>query len=330
MSKNGKDNSDFMSRKQDDELEQLEERLTALYANAENELRAKYTDFSDAFEKDDKRKREQLESGSITEDEYTAWRKTQILKSTQYTKAVESMTNTLVETDAAAMAIVNGQLPQTVAQSYDFVQALGYEAAKESGLTAGTFQIYNAETVQALIRDNPDLMPAPKVDIPLDKKWNKDRINREITQGILQGESIPDIATRLQAVTTMDRNAAIRNARTAMTGAENMGRYQSAQDLRENGIPVEEVWSATHDSRTRETHMEMDGTIRDASGYFGVGIIATPLRFAGDPAGDPEEVYNCRCRTGIVLKGIDHSKDKDLYEEFMKQFEDDQDKDKGS
>lgn len=325
MSKNGKDNSDFMSRKQDDELEQLEERLTALYANAENELRAKYTDFSDAFEKDDKRKREQLESGSITEDEYTAWRKTQVLKSTQYTKAVESMTNVLVNTDAAAMAIVNDQLPQTIAESYDFVQALGYESAKESGLTAGTFQIYNAQTVQALIRDNPDLMPAPKVDIPLDKKWNKDRINREITQGILQGESIPDIATRLMAVTTMDRNAAIRNARTAMTGAENLGRYESAQDLREQGIPVEEVWSATPDDRTRESHRLLDGTTRDESGYFGVGIIATPLRFAGDPAGDPEEVYNCRCRTGIVLKGIDHSQDGDLYEEFMKQFEDGQD-----
>ena len=324
MSKNGKDNSDFMSRKQDDELEQLEERLTALYANAENELRAKYNDFSAAFEKDDKRKREQLESGLITEDEYTAWRKTQILKSTQYTKAVESMTNMLVETDAAAMAIVNGQLPKTVAQSYDFVQALGYESARNSGLTAGTFQIYNAETVQALIRDNPDLMPAPKVDIPLDKKWNKDRINREITQGILQGESIPDIATRLMAVTTMDRNAAIRNARTAMTGAENLGRYQSAQDLREQGIPVEEVWSATPDDRTRESHRMLDGTTRDESGYFGVGIIATPLRFAGDPAGDPEEVYNCRCRTGIVLKEIDHSQDGDLYEEFMKQFEDGQ------
>jgi len=319
-----------MSRKQDDELEQLEERLTALYANAENELRAKYTDFSDAFEKDDKAKRDLVEQGKMSDDEYTAWRKTQILKSTQYTKAVESMSNMLVETDVAAMAIVNGQLPQTVAQSYDYVQALGYEAAKESGLTAGTFQIYNAETVQALIRDNPDLMPAPKIDIPLDKKWNKDRINREITQGILQGESIPDIATRLQAVTTMDRNAAIRNARTAMTGAENLGRYQSAEDLREQGIPVEEVWSATPDDRTRESHRLLDGTTRDESGYFGVGIIATPLRFAGDPNGDPEEVYNCRCRTGIVLQGIDHSKDKDLYEEFMKQFEDDQDKDKGT
>lgn len=317
-----RDNSDFMSRRQDEQTEQLEERLTALYANAENEIRSKWADFSAGFEKDDKLKRDMVESGSLPEEEYIAWRKTQVLKSTQYSKAVESMTNVLVKTDEAAMATVNDQLPQVVAESYDYVQALGFKAADESGLTTGTFQIYNARTVQALIKDNPDLMPAPKVNIPEDQRWNKERINREITQGIVQGESIPKIAHRLQQVTTMDRNAAVRNARTAMTGAENLGRYESAQDLRENGIPVEEVWMATPDDRTRDSHKLLDGTTRDESGYFGVGIIDIPMRFAGDPLGAPEEVYNCRCRTGIVLQGIDHSQDQDLYEEFMKQFED--------
>ena len=317
-----RDNSDFMSRRQDEQTEQLEERLTALYANAENEIRSKWADFSAGFEKDDKLKRAMLESGSLPEEEYIAWRKTQILKSTQYSKAVEGMTNVLVKTDEAAMATVNDQLPQVVAESYDYVQALGFKAADEAGLTTGTFQIYNARTVQALIKENPDLMPAPKVNIPEDQRWNKERINREITQGIVQGESIPKIAHRLQQVTTMDRNAAVRNARTAMTGAENLGRYESARDLRENGIPVEEVWMATPDDRTRDSHKLLDGTTRDESGYFGVGIIDIPMRFAGDPLGAPEEVYNCRCRTGIVLQGIDHSQDQDLYEEFMKQFED--------
>ena len=322
MAKKNNNNSDWMSRKQDEQTEQLEERLTALYANAENEIRAKWDDFMSGFEKEDNARREAVEAGLMPEDEYTAWRKTQILKSNQYSKAVESMTNMLVETDVAAMATVNEELPQVVAESYDFVQGLGFQAAEEAGLTSGTFQIYNARTVQALIKDNPDLMPKPSVDIPEDQRWSKDRINREITQGIVQGESIPKIANRLSRVTTMDRNAAVRNARTAMTGAENLGRYQSAQDLRENGIPIEEVWMATPDDRTRESHRLLDGTTRDESGYFGVGIIDTPLRFAGDPLGAPEEVYNCRCRTGIVLQGIDHSQDGDLYAEFMRQFED--------
>ena len=312
-------NSDFMSRKQDEQLEQLEEKLTALYANATNDIKSEFTDFMAAYQKEDEWRRNQVEAGAMSEDEYTAWRRNEILRDTRYSKAVESMTNTLVNTDAAAMATVNDELPKVVAESYDFISALGSEAADKAGITAGTFQIYNANTVQQLIKDNPDLMPAPRVDIEEDKRWNKSRINREITQGIVKGESIPKIADRLTRVSTMDKNAAIRNARTAMTSAENMGRSQAADDLKEKGIPTEEVWSATYDGRTRDSHLLLDGTTRDASGYFGVGIINTPLRYPADPAGDPEEVYNCRCRLSIQLQGIDHSKDDELYEKFMKE-----------
>ena len=321
--------SDYMSRKQDEQLEQLEDKLTALYANATNDIKAEFTDFMSGFSKQDEAKRLLVETGNLSEDEYAAWRRTQILYSTQYSKAVESMTTMLVNTDVAAMAMINGELPVVVAQSYDFVASLGFAAADQAGIKAGTFQIYNAETVQALVRDNPDLLPKPSqktieqlggtVDIPEDKKWSKDRINREITQGIVKGESIPKVADRLGKVTTMSKNSAVRNARTAMTAAENMGRSQAADDLKEQGIPTEEVWSATYDNRTRDTHLLLDGTTRDASGYFGVGIIATPLRFPADPAGDPEEIYNCRCRLNIQLQGIDHSQDGSLYEQFMKE-----------
>lgn len=312
-------NSDFMSRKQDEQLERLEERLTALYVNATNDITAEFTTFMATFAKEDEKKRLLVEAGLMPEEEYTAWRRTQILHSTQYGKAIENMSTMLVNTDVAAMALVNGELPFVIAESYDFIASLGFAAADQAGITVGTFQIYNAESVQALIKDNPDLTPAPRVNIPEDIRWSKDRINREITQGLVKGESIPKIADRLAKVTTMDKNASIRNARTAMTSAENLGRSQAADDLKEKGIPTEEVWSATYDDRTRDSHLLLDGTIRDASGYFGVGIINTPLRYPADPAGDPEEVYNCRCRLSIQLQGIDHSQDGSLYEQFMKE-----------
>lgn len=116
----------------------------------------------------------------------------------------------------------------------------------------------------------------------------------------------------------MDRNSAIRNARTSMTAAENLGRTESANYIRSQGVPIEEVWSATHDDRTRETHLMLDGTKKDENGYYGAWLLKTPLRFPGDPQGDPEEVYNCRCRDSIVLQGIDHSHDSDLYAQFMR------------
>lgn len=321
--------SDFMSRMQDEQLEQLEERLTALYANAANEIQNKLTDFMSAYTKQDAKYKAAVDAGSMSEDEYKAWRRSQMLNNTRYTKAVESMTDTLVNTDVAAMALTNGELPRVLAESYNFTTALGSAAAKKAGMEAATFQIYNQNTVQALVKDKPELFPKPSqktikelggtVDIPEDKKWNKGRINRELTQGIIQGEDINKIADRLQRVTNMDQNAAIRNARTAYTSAENLGRTAAAEELREQGVPNDEVWSATYDNRTRETHLLLDGTKRDASGYFGVGILNTPLRFPADPDGDPEEVYNCRCRLNIELEGIDHSKDAELYDQFMRE-----------
>ena len=282
-----------------------------------------------AYKKQDDKYRAAVEAGAMPEDEYTAWRRTQMLNNTRYTKAVENMTDTLVNTDVAAMAMVNGELPRVLAESFDFTTALGSAAAKKAGLEAATFQIYNQETVQALVKDKPNLFPKPSqktikelggtVDIPEDKKWNKDRITRELTQGIVQGENINKIADRLQRVTNMDKNAAIRNARTAYTSAENLGRTAAAEDLKEQGIPIEEVWSATYDKRTRDTHLMLDGTKRDASGYFGVGLLNVPLRYPADPDGEPEEVYNCRCRLNIELAGIDHSKDDDLYDKFMRE-----------
>ena len=88
-----------------------------------------------------------------------------------------------------------------------------------------SFTLYNHAAVERLIKENPNLLPLnPNLDIPKDLRWNQQHINSAITQGILQGKSIPDIAKDLQRVTGMDESAAIRNARTAMTGAQNAGK----------------------------------------------------------------------------------------------------------
>ena len=306
-----------MSRLQDEELERLEERLTALYANASNEVKAEFLDFMAKYKADIDEMTQQLADEEITADEYANWVRRHVIQTKDYRKTVDTLTNMLVNTDVLAMALVNNELPLVIAQSYDFVTSLGFKAADEAGITVGTFQVYNAESVQKIIKDNPELLK--EVYKEKDYSWNRDRINSEITHSLVRGDSIQQAATRLQNVSNMDKNAAIRNARTAMTAAENIGRTEAAQDIKEQGVPIDEVWSATMDDKTRDTHLLMDGTTRDENGEFGAGIIDNPLRFPGDPQGDPEEIYNCRCRLSIVLKGIDHSQDGDLYEKFMKE-----------
>ena len=310
-------NSDYMSRKCDEQLEQLENKLTALYTDTKINITKQYNKWAEKYEKKYLSQLDKLSSGEITQKEFADWANRKMLKNKAYQSMLASITETLVNTDIVAMSVINNTLPSVIAQSYNFVQSLGFAAADKAGLSVGTFQIYNARTVQALIKKNPDILKY--VNKTEDYRWNKDRINREITRGIIQGKSIPDIAKNLRSVSNMDENSAIRNARTAMTGAENYGRNEAVHDLQDKGVPVRFQWSATHDSRTRETHMELDGTYQDEDGYFGVGIIDTPIEYPGDPSGDPEEIYNCRCRATIRLEGIDHSQDGNLYENFMKE-----------
>lgn len=320
MRKPKKYKSDYMSELMDEELELLEDTLTALYANAAFEVNAKFAAFKNKFEPEYAEWLEMLENGEITQDEFNSLVQSKILRTELYENTVDSITEILVNTDVAAMALVRGELPLVLAQSYNFGQSLGFAAADEAGLSVGTFQVYNAHSVQAIIKNNPDLLP--NVDLPADQKWNKNHINTAITQSIIQGEDMTETAKRLQRVTGMDESAAIRNARTAMTGAENLGRSESYNNIKSKGIPVHFVWSAVLDNRTRDSHLLLDGTYRDdETGLFGEGIIDNPLRYAGDPEGAPEEIYNCRCRCGTVFDNslVDHSKDEELYEQFMKE-----------
>lgn len=307
-------NSDYMSRLCDDELEQLEERLTALYANATNDVLSDYKKWMDRYEDKYIYMSEQLEAGEITESEFKEWVNRRMVDNKLFTETVNSMTDVLVNTDMVAMALVNDELPLIIAQSYNFVQSLGFAAADKAGLSVGTFQIYNARTVQALIKDNPDILKYFNQEE--DYRYNKDRINNTITHGILNGDSIQKTANRLQGVSSMDENSAIRTARTAMTAAENFGRNESFHDLKEKGIPARLQWSATHDSKTRDTHILLDGQYQDEDGYFRVE--GYEIQFPGDPAAEPEMIYNCRCRASLRLEGVDHSQDGDMYEKFMK------------
>ena len=322
MAEDNTNNSDYMSEEMDELLRRLEAIITALYVGAADDITAEFAAFMEKYEPYLLEMQELLEQGYLTQAEYQNQVAAKILRKDQYENQLESLANILVDTDVMARAVLNSTLPYVIASSYNFEQSLGWKAADEAGLSVGTFQVYNAETVQKLIKDNPDVIKY--VNKEADYSYNKDKINKVITQSIISGDDIGTIAKKLQQVTGMDETAAIRAARTGMTAAENMGRATSYEDLKKQGIPVKFKWSAHIDERTRDSHKLLNNTFRDEkSGFFGVGILPKDhyLRYAGDPQALPAEIYNCRCRCGSVFSDevIDHSKDDELYEQFMKE-----------
>jgi hypothetical protein len=130
-------------------------------------------------------------------------------------------------------------------------------------------------------------------------------MNAEVLQGILQGESMPEIANRLASVVGMDENAAIRSARTMVTGAENKGRQDSYARAEADGIILQKKWlSSDQPGRTRDWHMPgaFEKLIVDQDKPFENAI--GKIMFPGDPSADGANVYNCRCTMAAVVKGF--------------------------
>lgn len=151
-----------------------------------------------------------------------------------------------------------------------------------------------------MVHQQPDLMPQVSVKPSRAETWARRKITSAMTQGILQGESVPDAARRIRSVVEMDRRASLPAARTSITGAENavrMGSYRRASGM---GIELQKQWMATLDSRTRDSHRELDGEKADIDGRFSNG-----LSYPEDPTGPASEVWNCRCTMVAALPGHD-------------------------
>ena len=164
------------------------------------------------------------------------------------------------------------------------------------------FTLYDERTVERLLRDQPKLLPKPKIDVPLDTRWNQQKISGEIAQAILTGEPIERIADRLQHVTDMNRNSAINNARTAITSAENAGRIESYHYAESIGITLQKEWLATLDDRTRDEHRILDGQRVGVDEPFEVSGVK--IMFPGDPEAEGYLVYGCRCTLVSAVDGV--------------------------
>lgn len=268
-------------------LRTIEKRLDRIYGQALKESQEKLAHYLEVHERKSQEMLGKLNRGEITKSEYEKWAKSEMLTGKKYESLVETLAADYANTDKIAMSIVNGYTPEAYAINRNFAAF----QLEQAGVPMGaTFTLYDRHTVENLVRGKKVLLPKPRVDIPKDQRWNSQHIRSAITQGVLQGESIPKIAKRLENVVGMDHAAAIRNARTAITGAQNKGRIASYRDARKMGIKVMNEWLATHDGRTRESHLQVEGERVEEGEEFSNGC-----EYPGDPDGPPEEVYNCRC-----------------------------------
>lgn len=288
----------------------LEYRLNKEYAKAIKEVQEKLDDYLARFKKKDDTWRAWV--NDVKDDkkeykkrlaEYQKWRTGQIAVGKRWREMRQSLAEDYTHTNEIARSITLERMPDVYALNHNYGT---FEVEKGSRLDT-SYTLYDRSTVEYLLRDNPELLPHPGKDLTkriynaLDVRWNRQQIQAVMLQALLQGESIPKIATRLsKEVGEKNRKAAIRDARTMATGAQNAGRIDSYKRAEAMGIKMRQQWLAAHDGRTRHSHRMVDYEIRAVGEMFSNGC-----RFPGDPSAPPAESYNCRCALRGLVDGLE-------------------------
>lgn len=294
--------------------------IDQVYSTAAKEMKAKADDYFRRFEIKDKIWRQAVEDGKKTEEAYIAWRKQQMLVGKRWNAMVEELSKDAVTADMKAASTIKGYMPEAYALNHNY----GTYMIEQDGQITTSYTLYNAETVERLWRDDPQLLPDPAPESETarllkenkDLRWNRAHIRQDITQAVIQGKDITDISKSLMHTVGMDKRTAITNARTMMTSAQNGGRNDSFIRAETMGVRLTCEWLSTLDEITRTSHRLLNGQRKAVNEPFRVydEIAGTEvlIYYPGDMGGKQYKVpadmlYNCRCAIVAWVKGYEPS-----------------------
>lgn len=166
-------------------------------------------------------------------------------------------------------------------------QAYQLEKGARMGLS---FAILDRAAIARALDEH--LTPLDKIAMRgiVDKQALRNLIRQQLTQGLTLGESIPKMQRRIQSVMEANATRATRIARTETTRIMNGARSDAMSHGAAMGLKLNKRWLSTLDSRTRDSHRNVDGEIVPLDKAFSNG-----LKQPGDAGAPAAEVINCRC-----------------------------------
>lgn len=285
----------------DELLDKMERRLRAIYTRASREigeawkayLKEAGTEIADLQKQyQEAKKANDTELARQLGKSLQKAKRERTLTDKRYRELTRQTAEQLAHVNETATAYINNNLPE--------VYAMNYNATGEAfnGIGGYSFTLTDADTIRNLVESDSSFLPMRDLDFSRDIAWNIEKMNAEVLQGILQGESMDKIADRLAQVIGMNLRSAISAARTMVTSAENKGRQDGFERAAAMGIILEREWIATSDGRTRDWHRELDGVTAAVDEPFENSI--GKIMYPGDPSANGANIWNCRCT--IVAK----------------------------
>ena len=128
----------------------------------------------------------------------------------------------------------------------------------------------------------------------VDTKLLKNAIRANVSRGIASSTSWAQVARNIQNRMNVGMNRAIRIARTEGHRIQNESRFDAQTKAKQSGADVVKQWDSTLDKRTRPTHQQLDGQIREINEPFEIPSNGRNSMYPGG-FGIAAEDINCRC-----------------------------------
>lgn len=333
--------ADEARTKTDRELARMERHIQKIYSDATKDITRQWKAYMKNADARTKRLQRDYDKAVKSGDAAEIARTKKLLdrakinetfQNERYRRMVDYTTSQMANANKIAVAYVNNKMPEVYAINYN-------QSSTDANALGVSFELIDEHTLSRAIKGE---IPRKTINVPKDKRWNEKYINSQVTQGIIQGESMDKIAKRIfpeimsktdfSNLSEADKNkliqrnkdSAIRAARTMVTGVENLGRLDGMKALEKEGVIMKKVWMATADDRTRPSHIDIDGEEQDLNDYFSNGCM-----FPGDGDGPSDEVWNCRCsmKSHIVgikkengtIKEVDYGRDSTIHEDAIEE-----------
>ena len=116
----------------------------------------------------------------------------------------------------------------------------------------------------------------------------------QISKGFAMNESYATISANVSRSASVSLNNALRIVRTESHRITNEVKIKTIQKAKDKGADVVKQWDSTIDRRTRPTHIELDGQLRELDQPFKIPSTGATAMYPGG-FGIAKEDIHCRC-----------------------------------
>ncbi len=241
-----------------------------------------------------------IDSGKIkppakyNEKRIAKWRQTYVRKLMRQNNTVDAIMQELNAAGVQAATLIHDGLADVWQENNTEAAETITEAAAEFGQHP-TFSQFDKRQILAILDEDEPPFSRLAYDHLGNNKSIRKKLQNELLQATINGESQGDIIERIRNITGQSINQARRVAQTERTRIQSHARHMAMQEAADDGVNVVAEWS-TRMVRSRESHVQLDG-VRIPQGELFTTINGAKLAYPGDTShGAPaHETINCFC-----------------------------------